>query len=768
MDSPRDHLDREIASLRGEIGRIAQRLNELERAARDPAPEAAPKKVEQPSVAQVAQPSAPTAPDWLDRVPTPSPPKAKPVERAIAPKPKREDSSWSLERLVGAKAFAAAGALIVVLGVAFFLKLAIDEGWIQRISPMWRCIGVAGFGGVLIALGEIARKRINVLASSGLSAAGIATVYASVYGAREVFGLISPPSAMVLLVLVTAGGVALGVIGRRVFLSGISLIGAYLAPLLLNEGEPSPVFFPAYLIALMALGLTLGGWMGGRFHVLRSIAWWGTLLMGTIWIVGWAMERGPINGLVFVGIVWVVTHAELIASARFYKRGASALESPPPASLALHGAWEHIRWSHARWIVSSFGVTTWALGLSVWLFREIDASADYLAPVILGVALGAVSIVAMPRIMAILTDRRTPRAQLATATVIQVGAMVIAAVALGLTQWSQVIAWVALGVAAVVTGERINVRALRVYGSVLLVIGTARVVALDWAPALAEIGSTPDLWIERWGLALGPIGAQLAGAGLGWLLGAVAVRRREAESSVMGALGIVCVMAAMITPGVEAGSLAVAWAALGACAALVSRTGIIAKLGVIAVAPIVAAWVPWLFAYADPAIWVADGSPVGLSIGMRHGAALVAAGIGAVVVQRTSTRKREVMVFLLACTAFMTVVATSLEVHRVAGLVWTGDESTARRGAVSIWWAVVGLASLGAGWARRMAVVRWVGLGLLGAAAAKLVVFDLIEISMAWRVATSMVIGLILLGVAVGYARAMRGKKDAAVGEMAE
>lgn len=753
MDSPRDHLDREIASLRGEIGRIAQRLNELERAARDPAPEVAPKKVEQSS-----SPRAP-APEWLDRVPTPSPPKAKPVERAIAPKPKREDSSWSLERLVGAKAFAAAGALIVVLGVAFFLKLAIDEGWIQRISPMWRCIAVAGFGGVLIVLGEIARTRINTLASSGLSAAGIATVYASVYGAHEVFGLIAPPVAMVLLACVTAGGIALGVIGRRVFLSGISLIGAYLAPLLLNEGEPSPVFFPAYLIALMALGLTLGGWMGARFHVLRSIAWWGTMLLGTYWIADWASASGPVNGLVFIGVVWALTHAELIASARFFKRGASALESPPPASLALHGAWEHFRWSHARWIVSSFGVSTWALGFSVWMFRVMDPAMDYLAPVILGVALGAVSMIAMPRIMEIVTDRKTPRAQLATATVLQVGAMVIAAVALGLTDWFQVAAWVSLGLAAVIAGERIGVRALRYYGMVLLGIGAARVVAVEWAPAVAEIGNRPEEWIAWWGLSVGPIGAQLAGAGLGWLLGAVAVRRREAESAVMGMVGIACVMAAIITPGVEAGSLAVAWALVGVCAALVSRTGCIARLGVMAVAPIVAAWVPWLFAHADPATWVADGSPPMVSMGMRHAAALVAAGIGAVMVQRKSTRQREVMVFLIACTAFMTLVATSLEVHRVAAM-WVPGDPAARRGAVSIWWAVVGLVSLGAGWARRMPVVRWVGLGLLGAAAAKLVVFDLIEISMAWRVATSMVIGLILLGVAVGYARAMRGKRS--------
>jgi len=480
-------------------------------------------------------------------------------------------SAWSWEKLIGAKAFAAAGALIVVLGVAFFLKLAIDEGWIRRIPPVWRCVAAGGFGCVLILLGEIARKKISTLASTGLSAAGLATVYASIFGAHEMFGLLAPPAAMAMLAGVTVCGIGLGVIGRRVFLSILSVVGAYLAPILLSTDQPSPVFFPSYLVALLALGLTLGGWIGPRFHVLRSLTWWGTMVLGTFWIFDWAWQSGQINGLVFAGVVWALTHAELIASARFFRRlrgdansGAPIDDDTPVGALKKF---------HARWLISSFGVTTWALGIGIALLRRLDPAMDYLAPVMLGGGLAAVSVIAMPRIMEIVTNRRAPRAQLATAAVIQLGAMVIAAVALGLTSWFQVVAWLALGVAAVITGERLGVRALRIYGMVLLCIGTARVAMLDWLPVMLFGFHEPaPIWVHRWGLVASPLGAQLIGAGLAWFVGAIVVRRRTIDSIVMASIGMACAMISIVVQGAEGGSVGVAWVAFGFVLAIVSRT----------------------------------------------------------------------------------------------------------------------------------------------------------------------------------------------------
>jgi uncharacterized membrane protein len=170
-----------------------------------------------------------------------------------------------------------------------------------------------------------------------------------------------------------------------------------------------------------------------------------------------------------------------------------------------------------------------------------------------------------------------------------------------------------------------------------------------------------------------------------------------------------------------------------------------------------------VYAHGDPQTWIDAARAPLLSVGVLQAGAIAGAALASLAAVRRSDRVREALVVVGAVTAFMALVATSLEVHRVMDL-WVPGDPTARRGAVSIWWALVGVVALVVGSVRRVPRVRWVGLGLLAAAAGKLVVFDLAEISMVWRVVASMVIGVILLGVAVGYARAMRGKRDVPVG----
>lgn len=756
MDPSPDHLERELAEIKAELARLANRVYALDLERQRSRPISPAPEPHHP----------PTEPPGHPRVPDADPAvRRRALAHLTAPRAAHSPAeAWSIERLIGGKAFAAAGALIVVLGVGFFLKLAIDEGWLHRIAPATRCWLAAGFGAGLIALGELARKRINVLASAGLSSAGVATIYAAVYAAREVFGLVDAPGAMVLLAGVTGGGIALGVVGRRVFLSCISLVGAYIAPLLLATEEPSPVFLPAYLVALLALGLVLGGWMGGRFHVLRSLAWWGTVGLGSLWVGGWAMDEAPVNGLAFIGVVWVLTHAELVASARFFRRAAGA---PEFESEGNHPMAQRLHWAHTRWLVSSFGVTTWTVAFGIALVRMLNREADWAAPAALGGAMAVLIALLAPPGWTVGSAPRTPRTQLATALAAQFGAMVIATIALGLTGWSQAMAWMSLGTAAVTAGERFGGaggRGVRAFGLVLLVIGTARIGILDWAPAAVDLRlSPPDpVWFERWGLVFGAMGAQVLAAGIAWFVTAAVVRRRTLDAVIMAAVAVVCAMASVVTHGAEAGSIALVWAGVGLLVALLSRTACVPRLGAVAALPAIAAWGPWMLAHADIADWIRERSAAGLSSGLVHAAVIAACGLIGSALHRRDAGSRAARILVVGVTAIMGLVATSYEAHRLTDL-WVPDDRTARWAAVSIWWAVVGLATLAVGSMRRAAPARWAGLGLLAAAAGKLVLLDLSEITMVWRVVASMVIGLILLGVAVGYARAMRGKRGPAV-----
>ncbi|MBL4591367.1 MAG: DUF2339 domain-containing protein, partial [Phycisphaerales bacterium] len=177
------------------------------------------------------------------------------------------------------------GVVIFIISIGLFFKLAVDNGWIAKISPTMRVSAAIGFGLALVGVGEVLRRKINALASSGASAAGIATIYAAIYASSKLYELIDTPAAFALMVVVTILGVLLGSLSNRVALALLSLIAAFLVPVLLSTGEPSYVVLPAYLLSLLTLGLVLSGWRGGSYSYVRKLAWWGTGLLGTLWLV---------------------------------------------------------------------------------------------------------------------------------------------------------------------------------------------------------------------------------------------------------------------------------------------------------------------------------------------------------------------------------------------------------------------------------------------------------------------------------------------------
>jgi uncharacterized membrane protein len=97
------------------------------------------------------------------------------------------------------------------------------------------------------------------------------------------------------------------------------------------------------------------------------------------------------------------------------------------------------------------------------------------------------------------------------------------------------------------------------------------------------------------------------------------------------------------------------------------------------------------------------------------------------------------------------LVATSLEAARTAGLLL--QDQTANRGALSIWWGIFGIALLATGALKKNSPARYAGLALLTVATLKAVLWDLAAVGDAVRVASFVVLGLLLLGVSAGYLR---------------
>jgi uncharacterized membrane protein len=274
--------------LRARLARLEHRVQvlELQLSARDQAgalgteQPPAPKEMN-PSTEEI-YPSTVAIPLEAADEPPASPPFL-PITRKEPPTP-RPAFDW--EKLIGMRLFAALGAVIVVIGVGLFLKLAYDRGWMNLIPPATKCISGAVFGVLLLGAGEFLRRKWGAIASVGVSAAGLGVLFASVFAAHGVYHLMHPAAAFVLLAAVASVGFVVAARGRLASIAVLALVAAYINPIIIDEPNPGAWTRPVYLFVILCTGLSLSAWRAKPFRVLRGLVWWGTLLFGTAWVLG--------------------------------------------------------------------------------------------------------------------------------------------------------------------------------------------------------------------------------------------------------------------------------------------------------------------------------------------------------------------------------------------------------------------------------------------------------------------------------------------------
>lgn len=477
-------------------------------------------------------------------------------------------SGPSLESRIGGRWFAVAGAIAVLIALVLFLKLAYSQGWLGRVSPTYRCLTGGVFGLLLLASGELARRKINAWAAVGLFSSGVAGLYASVLAAHGMYDLLSNGAAFLLLAAVSGVGIVTGARTRLPIVSIVSVLGAYLAPILLDAPDPNPYVFPLYMLAVLATGLWLAAWLRTRFRVVGAVVWWGTLILGGVWALD---QREPTAAIAiaFLVLSWMMVHASHVVAARTSR---VAEESAQPT------AWRAFIPRHQMLMfASSFSSSVWAATLCVWLASRTGVVPTWLVPFVLAGMCAGVAFALIPSWSLLREIPRTARERLGVALLAQAGALVIAGTAQATVGISAVPVWCALGLAAIVAGRMIRARALDDYGVVALGIGTLRYFAHDcWRNNLFEPLSRPwGLVVSEalgWGLG---IGAAWVGAAalLLWRLGGPSKSRpRPLACAVMGA-ALLTLMAGVAHPRSEATSVTIVWAALAVLGVLLGNVG---------------------------------------------------------------------------------------------------------------------------------------------------------------------------------------------------
>ncbi|HET8636384.1 MAG TPA: DUF2339 domain-containing protein, partial [Acidobacteriaceae bacterium] len=160
----------------------------------------------------------------------------------------------SLESRIGSQWFNRIGILAVLIGMAWFLKLAIDNHWI---GPAGRVlIGIIA-GAALIAWSERFRARGYPAFSYSLKALGSGILYLSLWAAYSLFHLVPSPVAFAAMLAVTAFNGFISWIQDSELLALYAIVGGYSTPLLLSNGQNHELALFSYLLLLNLATLTL-------------------------------------------------------------------------------------------------------------------------------------------------------------------------------------------------------------------------------------------------------------------------------------------------------------------------------------------------------------------------------------------------------------------------------------------------------------------------------------------------------------------------------
>ncbi len=271
LDARVGALGKRVVADRGEV-RAAVPPAEARGASPQAASVSAPAPVPEPTAPAPSSPAQP-APEMAPR-PTPHLPPHRPSQPAgpAAPTSRPGDLATNL----GPKILVAVGALAMVTALGFFVKYAWENNWIGPTGRvLFGCaVSLALLAGGLRLLGHVYRPL-----GQGLSGAGLAGLYTSLYGAHAFYGLISRGAAGGLLLLVTASAILLSARLDARLLAALAWIGGYLTPVLLSTGEDKALSLFTYLFLLGAGALVLD----------RSKPWPETAplaMMGTLFLYG--------------------------------------------------------------------------------------------------------------------------------------------------------------------------------------------------------------------------------------------------------------------------------------------------------------------------------------------------------------------------------------------------------------------------------------------------------------------------------------------------
>lgn len=217
------------------------------------------------------EPSAPASPPPLP----PSPPE--PPQPPTSSQPP-QSPAVPLEFTVGSKWLLWVGAVLSLIGVAYFVKYMYDNSWI---GPGGRLAIGTVLGIAAIVQGERFRRKAWDILFQAFTGLGLAIFYICIYFSFQVYQISGQGLSFGLASGVTGLAIVLAVAHNAMPIALVAVVGGFLSPVLLSTGENHPYALFLYVLVLDAVAM--GAALFRRWRALDVACFAGTAIMFAGW-----------------------------------------------------------------------------------------------------------------------------------------------------------------------------------------------------------------------------------------------------------------------------------------------------------------------------------------------------------------------------------------------------------------------------------------------------------------------------------------------------
>ena len=209
-----------------------------------------------------------------------------------------------LEKFVGENLANKIGIAVLVLGIGFFVKYAIDQNWIKEAGRV--CIGI-GCGIIMISIAHYLRNTYRSF-SSVMAGGGIAVFYFTIAFAYHEYGMFSQTKAFIIMIVITAFAVAISLLYNKLELAVIAVLGGFLAPFLVSNESGNYIALFTYLL-ILNIGILAISYFK-KWPLLHIISFFFTLIIYGGWLLQQiAFSNTPLpykNALLFASAFYLV------------------------------------------------------------------------------------------------------------------------------------------------------------------------------------------------------------------------------------------------------------------------------------------------------------------------------------------------------------------------------------------------------------------------------------------------------------------------------